>query len=552
MMSSSHDLPGSTAADYTSAEASSTEPQREKSKSPADRSAAARRDKPGAPSRLRVAFSNYLEQFCSYAASNIWSLVPAAAALLLVVLAGQFMAVSHDDCSGSETIDARGRALIPRVNPVICPGTPVLRGIFGVVGGSKEKPRYLFPIPVESAGLIGRREAETVRKKGLNDADAEFIEAERVYQVYLLSELKTNSGAAQEKSKQGADLSKKLKQARSKLGDERMKFNAATEAVTTIVLLREARARTLWFVSYGLSLAVVLGTIVAMVWVIGTAFGDQWLPSGLAEPRRERRVALVLLMAVSMVVLLGIAWVGYWAIHWLVFAGFNVPPPFDAISHLLRVNDSLRSSLFDSETGRTSSMVDALNGAVIVAVSCIAVAATVLLYQHPEQEESRKTGNPTQSFDGYAEFLARCFRRLSVAIYFGAVLLVACVIRIGAEYGWLSALLDPAVTEEPAKTSLPGALTSLADLLTFTYGLVFTLILTGLFLPAWIILRRRAWQVVRTKRPAGAETLRDQEQWLEKQGLSFTSFQYLVQILALLAPLGAGTFIAALKGSIGT
>jgi hypothetical protein len=189
---------------------------------------------------------------------------------------------------------------------------------------------------------------------------------------------------------------------------------------------------------------------------------------------------------------------------------------------------------------------------MIAAVSLIAVAATIVLYQHPEQEKSRKTGNPPKSFDGYAEFLARCFQRLSVAIYFGAVLLVACVIRIGAEYGWLSALLDPTATEEPAKPSLPGALTSLADLLTFTYGLVFTLVLIGLFLPAWIILRRRAWQVVRTKKPTEAKTLRDQEQWLENQGLSFTSFQYLIQILALLAPLGAGTFIAALKGLIGS
>ena len=147
---------------------------------------------------------------------------------------------------------------------------------------------------------------------------------------------------------------------------------------------------------------------------------------------------------------------------------------------------------------------------------------------------------------------------MNVAIYFGGILLVACVIRVSAGYGWLSALLDPEAKDEPGKPSLAGALNGLAEQLTFIYGLVFTLLLIGLFLPAWIVLRRRAWQVVRTRNKtavAGTEppqrTLSDDQQWLEAHGLGFTNFQHAAQIFALLAPLGAGTVLTALKGFVG-
>jgi hypothetical protein len=135
---------------------------------------------------------------------------------------------------------------------------------------------------------------------------------------------------------------------------------------------------------------------------------------------------------------------------------------------------------------------------------------------------------------------------LSVAIYFGATLLVVCVAHISAEYSWPAALLDPGATDEPIKTYLPAALNALAEQFALEYGMIFTLVLTGLFLPTWVVLRRRAWEVARVRTEAGKKQ-EDQQKWLESQGLGFTSIQHVAQVLALLAPAGAGTFIAILK-----
>lgn len=249
------------------------------------------------------------------------------------------------------------------------------------------------------------------------------------------------------------------------------------------------------------------------------------------------------------------------------------------------------------------------NWMVIAAVVFIAAAVTAILYQHPEQVSAReeeplavateaadaykqflarldhlkeaiatppdpppaglgqilkqvaaattKADGDYETFlaaaragDAYIQFLARCFRRLSVAIYFGSVLLVVSVARISAQYGWPAALLDPDETaEQPIKTHLVTALKGVADQFAVEYGMIFTLLLFSLCLPAWMVLRRRAWEVARARKPGATQEC--QQKWLDSQGLGFTSVQHAAQLFAALAPAGAGTIIAVVKNFTG-
>jgi hypothetical protein len=80
------------------------------------------------------------------------------------------------------------------------------------------------------------------------------------------------------------------------------------------------------------------------------------------------------------------------------------------------------------------------------------------------------------------------------------------------------------------------ALTELGSQFGVEHGLAFTLILAALFVPAWAILRRRAWQVAHTAMPEA--TFVEQDKWLTDRKMAFTVYQHFGQWLAILAPVG--------------
>ena len=163
------------------------------------------------------------------------------------------------------------------------------------------------------------------------------------------------------------------------------------------------------------------------------------------------------LAASSLAVPAGAGLLAYWLVGASIFREFPLPSPFD-LGQLLTFDDSFQSFLFGSDTSPVQSaalfqhglsLVWWLNFFVICAGIVIAAAVTATLYQHPQQVNSRRKNREmmhtaaVQPQDDYVEFLARCFSRLSGAIYFGATLLVVCVAHISAQYAWPAALLDP-------------------------------------------------------------------------------------------------------------
>ena len=342
--------------------------------------------------------------------------------------------------------------------------------------------------------------------------------------------------------------------------DHSARASEATQlSLAHAAIFREARARLHWVGSYGAVIAFSIGTILGAGWIWGMAIDDHLNPSGktVRRPRLKAVVGLLLLLAVSVIVIFLVWTLGFIFLKYTVFRGMGLPGPFDL--NLLRFDDATTTFIFGaaSHVGGVffPGGIDLVSGAsllVTLAVAALGAAVGATLYQTPWQVAAWQASlaTPTTDTRPYERFLTRCFQRLNVCIYVGATLMVVCVVHLNAQYSWVAALLDPSASTEPWKTALPTAIANLADEFAFQYGLAFTTVLTGLFLPSWVILRRRAWVVARAQNLQDP-TNKSAQAWLEDHGMRFTSIQQYSQVLALLAPAGAGIFVPILKALSG-
>ena len=348
---------------------------------------------------------------------------------------------------------------------------------------------------------------------------------------------------------------------------------AAEEGAVNAAVLREARARLFWVGTFGLTLVTAVGTIIGALWVLAVAADDHLRPEGASDRASRGLGNLLALMAISTVCMIGIWVITNEVIQWTIFRGVRQFPIFSMHS-LLIFDDSITQYMFggyDSKTGPGRflpgglSLIEAGSAAIVVAVIVLGAAVAATLYQQPEQAITRRAGNATNqvlrlrvtpdvsSSDdvlAYNRFLSRCFERLNVCIYMGATLLVLCVVHVSAQYSWVAALFDPAAQSEPFKTLLPTAFQTLAGEFAFEYGIIFTALLTSLFLPTWLVLRGRAWEAARAQN-AGETAETELQKWLDYHGMSFRPFQQYGQILTLLAPTGAATFVTFMKAFTG-
>ena len=153
--------------------------------------------------------------------------------------------------------------------------------------------------------------------------------------------------------------------------------------------------------SYGLTLAIALGTICAMVWIFLLAVGDHWWPAGL-QIGGSRTLSLILSLFLSLIALWITVGSGYLIIntlisglpnHWirnLIYR--NIVNLLASIHGLFLEDRSFTSSFLGFEPGdeiRLKKLIDGLNSAVTAAVCVTAAAGGMTLYQHPEQLKSR-------------------------------------------------------------------------------------------------------------------------------------------------------------------
>jgi hypothetical protein len=378
-----------------------------------------------------------IRRFGSYLRSNLSSLLPVAAALLVLVVVRQTMVVAHGDCKAPSPSAGANSSPVMWTNPVLCPDATVMRRVFdgavAAVAALPGKPAEGRPATAaEKAKLAHREEARATSDKEVADARIELQEAKRKLELVASakpgadakpqprSALPNANGAAAAKRVKPAPASNsadaaaaadtataraeaevKVSQASSKLDVAEKKkaaLIASAEAIelatTDAALLRETRARVLWFGSFGLSLVVTLGTIGAMVWAWITAIDDHLRPTGLPM-NVWRRAELLPVLLLSAALPAAIWVVAYRLVGTSIFGEFPIPSPAPSLSY----DDSFQSFLFGSDTKNLVqpgalfqhglSLVRRLNLAVILAGIAIAGAVTATLYQHPEQVKSR-------------------------------------------------------------------------------------------------------------------------------------------------------------------
>jgi hypothetical protein len=322
--------------------------------------------------------------------------------------------------------------------------------------------------------------------------------------------------------------------------------------------MREARARLRWAVSYGLLIIAAAATVFCAGWVFVMAADDHLNPEGdqtyVWTSRAERLILLLLIANVTFV-----------ALAWSLPRLAELVMPADPQARILTITDDFWppaaakefvfqdavAVLRDRLVNDGSKLVANEYFVIGIAVFILLLALGTTLALTPEQSEQLnalhdaldKPAQPAQP--ALERYLIRCFERLNVCIYIGAGLLVAGVVHVTAEYSWPAAILGPPQAGEP-KAELPEMLEKFANEMMFEYGLAFSVVLASMVLPAWVILRRRAWDVARGRNDPGKSTP-ELQKWLEDQGMGFTKLQKLAQIAALIAPLGTAELGTVLK-----
>lgn len=125
------------------------------------------------------------------------------------------------------------------------------------------------------------------------------------------------------------------------------------------------------------------------------------------------------------------------------------------------------------------------------------------------------------------DYCALQMRRLKDVLSAASAILVAGILHMGAWLRWPSAL----VGEPHAHEAVLGA----ALAITLFWGVTFTLMLVATYLPAAILLARRA-QALLQERP-DTPTVPDRDQWLKDHGLFLSLQDHFPQFGLMLAPL---------------
>jgi hypothetical protein len=147
---------------------------------------------------------------------------------------------------------------------------------------------------------------------------------------------------------------------------------------------------------------------------------------------------------------------------------------------------------------------------------------------------------------GHVEQLATALqsqsRRLQAVLFAGAAVLVAGVIEVDALYSWAVSLAD--LTNYPDGAGKAVTATAVVPTATF-----FSLFLAAAYIPAALILRQRAATLAIIA--VGTTAQADRSKWLQDNGLSISISTQVSSVVALLAPILAGTPLNALAQAFG-
>jgi hypothetical protein len=304
---------------------------------------------------------------------------------------------------------------------------------------------------------------------------------------------------------------------------------------------REAKARITWIGAICLQIVITFAAIAGSIWIISTSVEEQSaMPAPQQQAPESYLIYLLIFVLVAIIALLLISLIVDFSYELLINNSL-LPPPFWPL--FPAIEDNLSRYVKELLMPGVAGLVKVANNLFSwVGIPLLVLAVSSTLLQRPEERDSRKRRLPARPHarDFYQEFLTRCFERLKVALYVGAIMLVVYVTQLNAWYAWPVSLLSPAADTEPLGR-FGKAIADLSSQLGLEYGLVFTVLLAAIYLPALVILRRRAWQLARSRNPGS--DMGAQQEWLAKRNLSISLPSGFLQAVALLSPAVVGSLL---------
>ena len=170
-----------------------------------------------------------------------------------------------------------------------------------------------------------------------------------------------------------------------------------------------------------------------------------------------------------------------------------------------------------------------------LALTALAIAVSLVLSQ-----------NRVKSPVATPSALARDFESVRKLLYIGAIALVAGTLEASALYSWAVSMMPAG--QVPSDLVYYSTVKDLPQLMGTLNGLFYSILLAGIFAPAFIQLRGVANRLVDEAKPG--VTYSERNEWLKAQGVDISISQQLFSALAILSPTLAGGPLTILLGLI--
>lgn len=159
----------------------------------------------------------------------------------------------------------------------------------------------------------------------------------------------------------------------------------------------------------------------------------------------------------------------------------------------------------------------------LLPLACLVLASCVIVWP-PRTERKQRPAE-----------LARRIDALRLLLYTGTAALVTTVLRVSMTFRWGLSHLPSGENVETGTAAAVKVLQNFTSAFVSTQSASYTLFLAAVYVPALLVLSRRAEVLAGVRRPAP-----EREEWLKTRGLAASLSEHLPRIVAILGPFLAG------------
>ncbi|WP_193180125.1 hypothetical protein [Nisaea sediminum] len=322
----------------------------------------------------------------------------------------------------------------------------------------------------------------------------------------------------------------------------------------TIGAARQSAGKAKWFTAYVLLLVVSVVAMFGAIWVIVVAVEDM---TGNGARRFLREATAHLCFAAILTAVSGLI-------------AFNITSNISTILHLnLPTLKEQVLKPYEQSLPDIGTKLEWAGLLVWIALLTLIMAAAATLLDHPGRKSAFDAGkidltdenaaselSPERTI--YIQYLVRSFERVRVAVYLASILLGVATYHYKALLSWPTYLLSEQKKFvggiggvnpiSAASSNVTEAMTGRIGELSLGYGVVFSMVLIVVLVPNVLILRKRAWKLVRTMYPDDSTS--KQEEVLKENKLTISASAQFAQVTALLAPTAVPAFMSTIGSTL--